>query len=137
MAVSSQGRSTSALMIACAAGFMVWAVLSLAAGHMDHGRFVVREAWDTAPYFPLGLPVLLVAAGLAGFLAPVRVWRWALIVVAGHAVAMVLIHPPGTGLGLLPLTIVFIGLPMTVILTVAAVIGAIVARRGWSRSILA
>ena len=79
-----------------------------------------------------GLPVLLAGAAVAGWLQPERVWRWALLVVAGQAVAMALIHPPGTGLGLLPLAIVFIGMPLALVLTIAAIVGALISRRGWA-----
>ena len=123
--------------LAAAAGFIVWAALSFAAGRMYDGTFIVREAWDTPAYFSVGLPVLLAGAGVAGWLQPDRVWRWALLVVAGQAVAMALIHPPGSGLGLLPLTIVFIGLPLALVLTIAAIVGAVISRRGWDWSILA
>ncbi len=136
MSASGQSRGTVAAMVAVGAGFAVWAVLSLAAGRMVDGRFIVREAWDTPAYFKLGLPVLLAGAGVAGWLWPKRVWRWALLVVAGQGVAMALIHPPGTGLGLLPLAIVFIGVPLALILTIVAVVGAVVSRRGWDGAIL-
>ena len=85
----------------------------------------------------VGLPVLLAGAGVAGWLRPGRVWRWALLVVAGQAVAMALIHPPGTGLGLLPLAVVFIGVPLALVLTIAAIAGAVISRRGWAGAILA
>ena len=137
MSSSDHSRSNAAAVVAAAAGFAVWAVLSFAGGRVDHGTYFVPEAWDTPAYFSVGVPILLAGAAVAGFLSPVRVWRWALAVVAGHVVAMVLIHPPGTGLGLLPVAIVFIGLPMTLILTIAAIAGAVVSRRGWAGSILA
>jgi hypothetical protein len=136
MAASARSNPLAAMIVAGLTGFAVWAVLSFAGGRMYDGRYFVPEAWDTPAYFSFGVPILLAGAAVAGFLAPVRVWRWALAVVAGHVVAMVLIHPPGTGLGLLPLAIVLIGLPMTFILTVAATVGGVIGRRGWSGSIL-
>jgi hypothetical protein len=137
MSVSAYPRSNAAAMVAVGAGFAVWAVLSLAAGRMVDGRFMVREAWDTPAYFTVGLPVLLAGAGIAGWHRPERVWRWALLVVAGQAAAMALIHPAGSGLGLLPLAIVFVGLPLALVLTIAAIVGALISRRGWDGAILA
>ena len=137
MSVSAYPRLNAAAIVAAGAGFAVWAVLSLAAGRMDTAAFVVREAWDTPAYFLVGLPVLFAGAGVAGWLQPARVWRWALLVVAGQAVAMALIHQPGTGLGLLPLAIVFIGAAAVAGADVAAIVGALISRRGGSGSILA
>ncbi len=136
MAVSARSNPLAAAIVAAATGFAVWAVLSFAGGRMYDGTYFVPEAWDTPAYFSYGVPILLAGAAVAGFLSPARVWRWALAVVAGHVVAMVLIHPPGTGLGLLPVAIVLIGLPMTLILTIAATVGAVISRRGWAGSIL-
>jgi hypothetical protein len=130
-------RGTLAGALALGAGFLVWTVLSFVGGSMENGAFAVREAWDTAAYFWFGLPVLLLSAGIAGTIAPVRVWRWPLLAAAGHIAGMALVHPGGTDLGLVPVAIVLIGLPLTLILTVAAVAGAMVARRGWDGSILA
>jgi hypothetical protein len=137
MSVSPYPRSNVAVTVAVGVGFVVWTVLSLAAGRVYDGTFMVREAWDTPAYFSVGLPILLAGAGIAGWLRPERVWRWALLVVAGHVAAMVLIHPAGTGLGLLPLAIVFIGLPLALLLTIAAIVGALISRRGWDGAILA
>jgi len=137
MSASAHLRSNLAAMVAIGAGFAVWAVLSLAAGRVYDGAFMVREAWDTPVYFTVGLPVLLAGAGIAGWLRPERVWRWALLVVAGQAVAMALIHPAGSGLGLVPVAIVFIGLPLALVLTIAAIVGALISRRGWDGAILA
>lgn len=136
MSAAANARSNVAAIVAAAAGFAVWAVLSLAAGRVYDGAFMVREAWDTSAYFVVGLPILLAGAGVAGWLRPDRVWRWALLVVAGQAVAMALIHPPGSGLGLVPIAIVFIGLPLALVLTIAAIVGAVISRRGWDGAIL-
>jgi hypothetical protein len=135
--MSDQARALLAGILAFASGFAVWAILSLAAGQMQGGRLIVREAWDTPAYFILGLPLLLAVAAISGGLAPVRVWRWPLLTAAGQVVAMVLVHPPGTDLALAPVAVVFIGVPLIVAMTLAAVVGAVIARRGWSSAILA
>jgi hypothetical protein len=135
--MSNPLRGFIAATVAIAAGFLVWTILSLAAGQMQGGRFVVREAWDTPAYFSLGLPLLLAGSALAGGLAPVRVWRWPLLAAAGQVIAMGLVHPPGTDLALAPVAVVFIGLPLIVVMTLAAVLGAVIARRGWDSGILA
>lgn len=116
--------------IALAAGFGVWVVLSL-------GGERIVEAWDTNAYFDVGIWVMAVAAAVAGFVAPRRVWRWSLWMVAGHVLGIVAVHPPGMGLNLLPLAIVIMFLPMTVLLVVPALIGGVVRLRGWDRALLA
>ena len=60
-------RTGPAAAISLAAGLLAWAGLSAAAG--------VREVWDEPIYWWLGLPILAVVAGVAGYLAPTKVWR--------------------------------------------------------------
>ncbi len=36
-----------------------------------------KAAWNDIRYFTYGWPVMILAAGLFGFLAPDRPWRWA------------------------------------------------------------
>ena len=128
-------RVASAL--AAGAGFAVWVSISVLSGGMWNGSLVVREAWDTPAYFSVGLPVLAVAGAVAGFLAPRRVWRWPLWIAVGQALGMALVHPPGTDLGLLPLALIFAGLPLIVILFVPAIAGGILRLRGWHGGLLA
>ncbi len=40
---------------------------------------------------------------------------------------MALVHPPGSDLALLPLAIVFIGVPLALVLTVPAILGGVIA----------
>jgi hypothetical protein len=117
-----------AALVAFVAGFAVWAVFSLVGG--------LHEAWDGSAWWSLGLPILVVAAAVCGYMAPAGVWRWSLLVVLGQFVGVLLVHPPGTGWGLLPLTILFVEVPMAVILTIPALLGGMVARGGWDRALL-
>ncbi len=82
------------------------------------------------------LPLLAGLAGALGFLVPARVWRWPVAIVAGQVVAMLLLRPQGSDLGLLPLTIAFLLIPLAIGLTVPAVIGGVVARGGWDPALL-
>jgi hypothetical protein len=119
----------AARVVSFAAGFLVWAGFSLAGG--------IHEAWDSAGWWVIGLPLLGLVAGLCGYLAPERVWRWPLFIVAGQLLGMLIVHPPGTGLGLLPLALVLIGVPLLLVLTILAIIGGLIAHRGWDSSVLA
>ena len=121
-------RTGLAVAISLAAGFFVWAGLSVVTG--------VREAWDEPIYWWLGLPVLAIVAGLTGYLAPARVWRWPALIALGQIVAMLVVNP-GAGLGLLPLALIFVVLPLVIVLTIPAVIGGSIARGGWNSELLA
>jgi hypothetical protein len=111
-------------MLACA-GFGIWAIFSLMPALAGQG---VREAWDSAPFWILGVPLLLALHGLAGALTEDGAWRLPLWAIGGHIAGMMLIHPTGTGLGLLPFAVVIIGIPMYVILLLATLTGRIIGR---------
>jgi hypothetical protein len=94
---------------------------------------------DTAAWWWLGLPLLAVVSGLAGYLAPVRVWRWPLFIAGGQLLAMIAIaaiSQSGADFGLLPLALAFVFLPLVIVLTIPALIGGLVARGGWDRGLL-
>jgi hypothetical protein len=111
-------------MLACA-GFGVWAVFSVLPALAGYG---IREAWDTTPYWVIGLPILVVLHGLVGALTEGLAWRFPLWTVGGHALAMVLFGKSGADLGMLPLAVVLVGLPMYAILYIITLTGRIVAR---------
>jgi hypothetical protein len=110
--------------LACA-GFGVWALFSLLPILEGRG---IREGWDTAPYWLLGIPLLLVLHGLVGALTDSPAWRLPLWAIGGHILAMVLVSKSGASLGLLPLAIIFVGLPMYVVLSLATLTGRMIAR---------
>jgi hypothetical protein len=102
------------------AGFVVWTVFSIP---LFTGRTGIREAWDFPSYWSKAIPLLLllvVAAGYAGRDVPLKL---ALSVLAGHFLGVVLVKQPTTDFGLLPLSLVLIGLPGLGVLTLAAWLG--------------
>ncbi len=111
--------------ILAVAGFVVWALFSLLPTLAGHG---VREAWDLAPYWIVGVPLLFVLHGLAGALTEEGAWRLPLWAIGGHIAGMMLIHPTGTGLALLPFAVLFIGVPMYVVLLLATLTGRMIGR---------
>ena len=101
------------------AGFGLWAIGSFLAG----GTHGIREAWDGSGYWMFGVPLLLLAqAGATPSLGdrPALQPVWA---ISGHVAAMLMIHPPGTDLGLLPLAMMFLGLPAYGALYLAGLVG--------------
>jgi hypothetical protein len=50
---------------------------------------------------------------------------------------MILFHPAESDLGLVPLAIAFVGMPMALLLTLPALIAGITARRGWAPDLIA
>ena len=78
-------------------------IAGLASGEL--ARAFGREAMDLAPYWYFALPVCYLAAGVLGYLCPVRTWRWSLEMIATHSVCTLLLA--GSGLNLWPLALVF------------------------------
>jgi len=113
-------------MILAAAGFGIWALFSLMPVMAGAS---LREAWDMAPYWIVGVPLLLALHGLAGAHTDSGAWRLPFWAVGGHILAMMLIHPTGTGLGLLPAAVVLIGIPMYVVLFLATMTGRMIGGR--------
>ena len=104
-------RSLTAL-----AGFAVWTLFSLP---MVTGRAGIREAWDTSAYWHVGVPLLLLLAAAAGYFSRDVPWKLALWAVAGHFLAVALVKQPTADFGLLPLSLLLLGLPGLGILTLA------------------
>jgi hypothetical protein len=104
------------------AGVLAWAVPALLDDLRDR-PFRIVEAWDTTLYWAASLPAMIVVAAVAGAVAGLRLWRVPLWLLAGHGLAMVLVHPAGTGLSLLPFTLALIGLFLYPLLWLAAFAG--------------
>jgi len=106
-----------------AAGFALWALTSLLP--LSGG---IREGWDQPVYWQAGLPLVTAVQVLVALVSSESVLRAPLWTILGHVVAMIFIHSPGTGLGLLPLAIAFMGLPIYGVLLFGAFIGRMVRR---------
>jgi hypothetical protein len=117
--------SIAGLILAVSA-IAVWAGFSALPVFM--GGRGIREAWDTQLYWIVGVPLLLLAVTAAGFATREAPWKLALWPIAGHFVGMLLVSPPGTDLGLLPLALIFIGLPAFAAFIGVAYVGRMLAR---------
>ena len=58
-----------------------------------------------------------------------EVWKQPLWTVGGLFAGMLLVHKPGTDLGLLPLALIFVGAPSYAVLLGAAAIGRVLGKR--------
>ena len=103
------------------AGFAVWAVFSIVPA--ADGHFATREAWDGAPYWQFGVPLLLAAQGMSAAASRENLPRLPLWTLAGHFLAMLAIRRSGTDFGLLPLAMVFIGIPAYAVLFLVSLAG--------------
>jgi hypothetical protein len=104
-------------------GFLVWTLLSLWPWlTQSTAPFRIREAWDTSLFWRVGVPVMLLAQAAGGALTGGKVLTQPLWMLGGLAAGVVLVHPAGSDLGLLPVTILF-GLPCYAVLLMAAVAG--------------
>jgi hypothetical protein len=86
------------------------------------GRY---EVFDIPPYWYFGLPVCYLAAGVLGYLGPVRSWRWSLDMIGTHMAGTILFT--GSGLSLWPVAVVF-GLALALPGILAGWLGAFVYR---------
>jgi hypothetical protein len=134
MAPANGGRlggstSTTGLLLA-AAGLTIWMGLSVWGGAAGaEAEFRMREAWDTAAYFYLGVPLMALAVAAAAFVQPTRAWRWPLWLVGGHQGGVLLV---GIGMQSGPSLVILtlaLALLLAAFLSVPALIGALAARR--------
>ena len=98
-------RTLLCYMIAVAAGLATALGAQLLAGIAggDVGRALASELVDLPTYWLFALPVCYAAAGVLGWLGPVRTWRWIAVMLAIHAAYMIL--ATGSGLSLWPLAL--------------------------------
>ena len=101
-------------------GFLVWAVFATLPALGGRG---LAEAWATRAYWVAGLPALALVHALAGYAGTMPLSRLPLCALAGHGLAMLLLHKPGTDAGLLPLAILLAGVPLYGLLLAAAWLG--------------
>jgi hypothetical protein len=126
-ATSLRSSPTAIGLLLAAVGLAVWVGLSILGG-VSEGGLRLREAWDTAAYFYLGVPVMAVAVAAAAYVMPHRVWRWPLWLVGGHQLGIILVGlGMQSGLSLFILTLILAVL-LAAAFTVPALIGSLLAR---------
>ena len=105
-------------------GFAVWAAFSLWPAMMQPGQpFRIREAWDTAMFWRVGVPLMLLAQAIGGAVVSGGL-RWQpLWMIGGLFAGVLLVHRSGVDLGMFPLTVILIGGPSYIALLAAAAIG--------------
>jgi hypothetical protein len=105
-------------------GFAVWAAFSLWPVMTQPGQpFRIREAWDTAMFWRVGVPLMLLAQAIGGAVVSGGL-RWQpLWMIGGLFAGVLLVHRSGVDLGLFPLTVILIGGPSYIALVSAAAIG--------------
>jgi len=115
---------TAARLVLFLAGFALWALTS--ALPMTEA---VGEGWDRPAYWQIGLPLVFAVQILVAIFSRERITRAPLWVLLGHVVAMLFVARAGSGFGLLPLSVLFVGVPLYLMLLLAAFIGQMVRRR--------
>lgn len=116
-------------LLLAATGLFVWIGLSIWAGiAVSDGPFRLREGWDSAAYFYLGIPIMALAVMAAAFLRPDRAWRWPLWLVGGHQIGVMLLGlGMQSGLSLIILTAILAVL-LAALFAIPALIGSLAAR---------
>ena len=105
-------------------GFAVWTAFSLWPVMTQPGQpFRIREAWDTAMFWRVGVPLMLLAQAAGGALVSGGL-RWQpLWMIGGLFAGVLLLQRSGTDFGMFPLAIILIGGPSYLALLVASAIG--------------
>lgn len=102
-------------------GAAVWLVPWLLLGR--------KEAWDHSSYFLVSLPLMMAAAGYAGYRARKRAWRWPLALILGQFATLLMLQGFGNLLPLGIIVLVILAVPMML----AASVGAWLGRRNKRR----
>ena len=113
----------AARIVLFSAGFALWALTS--ALPLTEA---VAEGWDRPAYWQIGVPLIFAVQAAVAVVSKERTTLAPLWVLLGHVVAMLFIARAGSGLGLLPLAVVFVGVPLYLMLLVAAFIGGMLRR---------
>lgn len=115
---------TIAVAIALSTALGTQLLAGIASG--DVARAFARELVDLPTYWLVALPVCYLAAGVLGYLEPMRTWRWIVTMIAIHSAYTLL--AAGSGLSLLPLA-----LAMTAVICVPGLVtgwlGSLIRRR--------
>ena len=112
---------TAARVVLVAAGFALWAWTS--ALPMSEA---IREGWDRPAYWQIGLPLIVIVQIIVAILSNEKMTLAPLWVLLGHAVAMLFVAPAGSDFGLIPLSLIFVAIPLYAVLVLAALGGRIV-----------
>jgi hypothetical protein len=99
-------NDTQPYVIAIIGGISLWLLTSLISGR--------AEAWDAPMYWTVTYPLAILLAGVLGYRAPWRAWRWGLVVMLVQAPVLMLTS--GSSMNLLPL-----GLALFAILSLPAI----------------
>ena len=116
-------------LLLAATGLAIWTGLSAWGGLGPQDDFQLREAWTTPAYFALGLPLMGLAVALAAFLAPTRIWRWPLWLVAGHQAGVLLVGVGNQSWPSLVILAVVVAVLLATLFAVPAILGSLAARR--------
>src|SRR5688572_33264713 len=84
---------------AAATGVGLWIAVTIISGK--------HEAWDSPLYWMAAYPAGIAVAGVLGYLAPVRPWRWSLVLMSAQAMTMVV---AASSYHLLPLGLIMFGI---------------------------
>lgn len=85
----------------------------------------VREGWDRPVYWQVGLPIVFAVQVVVAILSKEKITLAPLWALLGHVIAMLFIARSGTGIGLLPVPVLFVGVPLYLLL-LGAFIGQMV-----------
>ena len=113
----------AARIVLFATGFALWALTS--ALPLTEA---VREGWDRPVYWQIGLPLVFAVQIAVAIVSQEKITLAPLWVLLGHTVAMLFVARADSSLGLLPLSVLFVGVPLYLLLLAAAFVGRMLRR---------
>lgn len=102
----SLDRSTTIAVAVCVLGAAaVWFGCSFVTGE--------REAWDATLFWTVGYPLQCVVAGVAGWLAPRKPWRWGMLAMNTNLLVLLLTVGPSPFLVIGIVFLAWLAMPAT------------------------
>jgi hypothetical protein len=97
----SAKRQNLALAAAAATGILTWLGVSYTS--------LEAEAFDDRTYFTIALPIVAIVCAYLGFAVPVQPWRYGLVAIGMHGLALLLLSATGPELSMLPVGLAILG----------------------------
>lgn len=111
----SAKKENLALVAAAAIGILTWVGISIAS--------LEAEAFDDETYFTIALPIVALVCAYLGFTVPVKPWRYGLVAIGMHGLALVYLAAVGPELSMLPVGLAILGV-IAIPMCLAGMVGA-------------
>ncbi|QDU83700.1 hypothetical protein Pla163_08010 [Planctomycetes bacterium Pla163] len=111
----SAKRQNLALAAAAATGILTWLGVSYTS--------LEAEAFDDRTYFTIALPIVAIVCAYLGFSVPVKPWRYGLVAIGMHGLALLYLSSVGPELSMAPVGLAILGV-ISIPMCLAGMVGA-------------